>query len=130
PAAGAAGAGAGAGFGAKGPAEPLVGLLPPGVIGACAPTGAAIASAAAIATPVKRWFMLVVLCGSSGFDTTATAFVSAGGPGELPVETTRLLFRSEEHATLRSACPIPTAPDIMFREHHVSSTWGAADVRN
>jgi uncharacterized membrane protein len=55
-----AGAGAGAACGAKGPAEPLVGLLPPGVIGAvCAQTGAAIARAVAMATPVKRCFMLV-----------------------------------------------------------------------
>src|SRR5580704_12338441 len=40
-----------------------------GVIGAfCANAGAAIANTAAIATPFKRCFMLVVLCGSSGFE--------------------------------------------------------------
>src|SRR5271168_1781083 len=42
-----------------------------GVIGAVwAQLGTAIARAAAMATPVKRCFMLFVLCGSSGFGTT------------------------------------------------------------
>jgi len=51
-----------------------------GVIGGvdiCAQAGAAIARAAAMATPVKRCFMLVPP-GSSGFDITANAFSSRG----------------------------------------------------
>jgi hypothetical protein len=40
--------------------------------GFCAQTGAEIARAAAMATLVSRCFMIVVLCGSSEFDTTAT----------------------------------------------------------
>ena len=42
-----------------------------GFIGAFwAQAGAAIAKAAAIAIPVRRCFMPIVLCGSSGFDDT------------------------------------------------------------
>lgn len=44
--------------------------------GPCAQTGAAIARTAAMATPVKRCFMLVVLYGSSGFDTTGYGVLS------------------------------------------------------
>src|SRR5579872_1341615 len=83
--------GAAAGFGAKGPEEPLVGLFPPGAF--CAQTGAAIARAAAMATPVKRCFMLLVLYGSSGFDTTATACFSCGRPCGPWWETTLPLLR-------------------------------------
>jgi hypothetical protein len=93
----------------------------------CAQTGAAIARAAAMATPVKRCFMLVVLYGSSGFDSTATACSSCGEPS---VETTQPLLRSAEHATIRVAYPIPPVTDIMTRNNQVSSTWGAADARN
>ena len=82
-----------------------------------------------MATPVKRCFMLVVLYGSSGFDTTGYGVLFLKG-GEPSVETTQSLFRSDEHATFRVAYPTPPVPDIMSRFNQVSSTWGAADVRN
>jgi hypothetical protein len=52
-----------------------------GVIGAlvCANAGAAIANTAAIATPFKRCFMLLVLCGSSGFDICGNGVLYLGG---------------------------------------------------
>src|SRR5271163_1504996 len=52
-----------------------------GVIGAvCAQAGAAIARAAAMATPVKSCFMLVFLCGSSDSTLAATACFTQGRP--------------------------------------------------
>jgi hypothetical protein len=81
----------------------------------CAKTGAAIARAAAMATPVRRCFMLVVLCGSSGFDTTATADIPHGDPCGSSVETTHLLFRSDKYATVFSAYPTSPVPDNIYR---------------
>jgi len=79
--AGLAGAGlAGAGAGAAGAGFGGVA----GVIGAfCANTGVASANTAAIATPFKRCFMIVVLCGSSGFVITRQQRAQPeGGPCE------------------------------------------------
>jgi hypothetical protein len=70
--AGAAADGCGAGAAAGGEAGGVI-----GAVEVCAQTGAAIARAAAMATPVKRCFMLVPP-GSSGFDITANAFSSRG----------------------------------------------------
>src|ERR1700761_5475557 len=58
------GAGGVAGLAAAGGDDGVIGALEFDG-GFCAQTGAAIARAAAMATPDKRCFMLVVLCGSS-----------------------------------------------------------------
>src|SRR5580765_629666 len=83
-----------------------------GAAGACAQTGAAIARAAAIATPFKRCFMPLssvavldwtIRCKSS---LTARAALASLGP-----ETTGSLLRSHEHATLGVTYPTSLAAD-------------------
>jgi hypothetical protein len=86
-----------------------------GVIGAfCAQTGAAIARAAAMATPVKRCFMFVVLCGSSGFDTTATAAVPEGGPCEPSVRNNATVVSFRRTRNRSFAYPTLPVPDNIY----------------
>src|SRR5580704_17651932 len=81
-----------------------------GVIGVlCAHTGAAIARAAAMATPVRRCFMLLVLCGSSGIVTTRQrrAYPRAPNTG-FRLETTHSVvsFRRKRNLSYRVSGPV------------------------
>jgi len=91
--AGAAGAAAAGARGAEG-ADGVIGAL------VCAQTGATIASAAAIATPFKRCFMplssVAVPDGTNTLKGSLNPRVALPGLGP---ETTRMVFRSREHAT-------------------------------
>ena len=82
-----------------------------GVIGAlvCAQTGATIASAAAIATPFKRCFMLLSSVAVPDWTNTLKGSLNprVALPGLGP-ETTRMVFRSREHATW--GVTYPTSP--------------------
>jgi len=73
--------------------------------------------------------MVVVLYGSSGFDTTA-ACSSLGGRCEPWLGNNASVVPFRQYATARIAYPTSPAPDIMIRDNQVSSTWGAADARN
>src|SRR5213596_2371797 len=88
--------------------------LAAGVIGACAHAGAAIARAAAIATPFKRCFMplssvavldWIIRCNGLLHPRATLAGLGA--------KTTVLLFRSREHATFRVTYPTSPGADNM-----------------
>src|SRR5258707_7336192 len=106
--AGSAAAGAAAGAAAFGA------VLAAGVIGACAHAGAAIARAAAIATPFKRCFMplssvavldWIIRCNGLLHPRATLAGLGA--------KTTVLLFRSREHATFQVTYPTSPGADHM-----------------
>src|SRR5438128_62261 len=100
--------------GAAAGAAALGGDLAAGVIGACAHAGAAIARAAAIATPFKRCFMPLssvavldwrIRCNGLLYPRATLAGLGA--------KTTVLLFRSREHATFSVTYPTSPVADNM-----------------
>lgn len=96
-----------------------------GVIGACAHAGAAIARAAAIATPFKRCFMplssVAVLDGTIRCNGLLHPGAALAGLG---AKTTILLFRSRERATFGVTYPTSPVADNMTGGRPLSSTWG------
>jgi hypothetical protein len=105
--AGAAGAVAAGARGAEG-ADGVTGAL------VCAQTGAAIASTAAIATPFKRCFMPLSSVAVPDWTNTLKGSLNprVALPGLGP-ETTRVVFRSREHATWGVTYPTSPAADNM-----------------
>jgi len=103
-----------------------------GVIGAVwAQLGAAIARAATMATPVKRCFMLFVLCGNSGFGTTRQRrALSPAEPLALGWKQPIRCFVPADTQLSELRVGTQRAPDDMSQEVYLSSTWSAADVRN
>src|SRR6266849_6218030 len=96
-----------------------------GVIGACAHAGAAIARAAAIATPFKRCFMplssVAVLDWTIRCDGLLHPRVTLAGLG---AKTTAVAFCSREHATFGVAYPTSAVADNMTGVARFSSVWG------
>src|SRR5438128_2058170 len=88
-----------------------------GVIGACAQAaGAAIARAAAIATPFKRCFMPLSSVAVLEWTIRCNGLLHPGGrPSGLGAKTTVLLFRSREHATFSVTYPTSPVADNMTR---------------